>query len=75
MKMVRHQAIRVGFGNGGDIQSILLQKIIEIFFLSEYILKPVGMVENMKAGIGLKRLHVILLLQYLLNCRFLLYVD
>jgi hypothetical protein len=51
--MVRHQAIRVSFGNGGDVQPILLQKKIEILFFPEYILEPIGVVENMVTGIGL----------------------
>jgi hypothetical protein len=55
--MIRHQAIRVGFGNGGDVQPILLQEEIEIFFLPEYILEPIGMVEYMVAGIRYDRLH------------------
>jgi hypothetical protein len=48
-----HQAIRVGFGNRGDIQAIFLQKESEILLIPEYILEPIGVVENMVAGIEL----------------------
>jgi hypothetical protein len=60
--MVRHQAIRVSFGDGGDVQPILFQKEVEILFFPEHILEPIGMVENMETGIGLKGVHFILLL-------------
>jgi hypothetical protein len=53
VKMVRHQAIRVGFGDGEDIQPNLLQKITKVIFGAKYILEPIGMVENVVAGIGL----------------------
>jgi hypothetical protein len=56
--MDRHQAVRVSFGDGGDVQPILLQKEVEILFFPEHILEPIGMVENMIAGIGLQRLHI-----------------
>jgi hypothetical protein len=48
-----HQAIHVGFGNGGDVQPILLQKEVEIFLFPEHILEPIGLVENRIAGVGL----------------------
>jgi len=55
--MIGHQAIRVGFGDGGDVQPILLQKEVEILFFPEHILEPIGMVENVVAGIGCEWFH------------------
>jgi len=57
MKMVWHQAIGVRFGNWRNIQPVLFEKVTVILRLPEHILEPVGMVENMIAGIGLKGLH------------------
>jgi len=55
--MVGYQAVGISFGNRGDVQPILLQKITKVIRLPKHILEPIGMVENMIAGIGLKWLH------------------
>jgi hypothetical protein len=56
--MVRHQAIGVGFGDGGDVFSVFFQKVIVIGLVPENILKAIRMVENMVAAIGLQWFHL-----------------
>lgn len=57
MKMVGHQAPGVGFGNGANVFPVLFHKEPVIGLVPENILEPVGVVENMVAGIGEKRVH------------------
>jgi len=68
--MVWHQAIRVCFGNGRDIQLILLEEVPVVLRLAKHVFKPVGMVEDMITGIGLKGLH----LSTIIKTQFLLLV-
>lgn len=56
--MVGHQAPGVGFGNGANVFPVFFQKEIIIGLVPENILEPVGVVENMVAGIGEKGRHI-----------------
>ena len=57
MKMIRQQAIRVCLSYGQNILLIFFNEKTIIFIFSKYILKPIGMIENMVAAIGLQFFH------------------
>jgi hypothetical protein len=59
VKVVWHQAVRIGFGYRRNVQLIFFQKKPVVLRFLKYIFKPVGMVVNMKTGIRNKRAHMI----------------
>jgi hypothetical protein len=59
MEMVWHQAIGVRFGYRGDIQPVLFEKVAIVLRLAKHVFEPVGVVENVIAGMGLKGVHLI----------------
>jgi len=59
--MVGYQAVGISFGNRGDVQPILLQKITKVIRLPKHILEPIGMVENVVTGIGCEWNHRLLI--------------
>jgi len=53
MKMVGHEAIGEGFGNGRYVLPVFLEKVTVVLRLAKHVFEPVGMVKNVIAGIGL----------------------